>query len=149
MKKIIAEVFELQSKTLLPQIYCVGQDGAVDRAVTDTLLDLIWLSHPNEDDLEKLVLLAEVGGYISPNLSLPDWGVNDTNIWLVAPMAQPGCVCISNENSGDFSVDEGMPQQFTYEQFKVALSHWRAFMARIASEGKQALVGQRYEVAFP
>jgi hypothetical protein len=81
---------------------------------------------------------------------MPDWGVNDTNIWLVAPMAQPGHVCIANENSGEFSTEEGgQPQQFTYEQFHAALSHWREFQKMLAREGKENLVGRRYEAVLP
>jgi len=76
-------------------------------------MDLIDLSHPNEDELEGFVLQAEAGQYVSPNLDLPDWGVNDVNIWLVAPMAKPGCVCITNENTDFSSDDGGEPQQFT------------------------------------
>src|SRR5450830_510301 len=93
---------------------------------------------------------AEAGRYVSPNPSIPDWGVNDINIWLLAPMAQPAHVCITNENT-EYSSDEeyGKPQQFTYEQFRAALKHWREFQKLIAREGKEKLVGQRFEVAFP
>ncbi len=129
-------------------LYCIGEDGQVDRAITETLLDLIEQSSPHEDELDSLVMLAESGRYVSPNLSLPDWGVNDTNIWLVPPMAKPGHVCIANENSGDFSTDGGVPQQFSYEQFRVALKHWREFMSLVAKEGKQNLVGRRHETVL-
>jgi hypothetical protein len=150
MKTIIAEVFRLKDGTLLPQFYCVEGDGQVSRAVTDTLLDLIGQAHPHEDELERWVKLAQSGGYKSPNGEMPDWGVNDTNIWLVAPMAQPGHVCIANENSGEFSTEEGgQPQQFTYEQFHAALSHWREFQKMLAREGKENLVGRRYEAVLP
>lgn len=37
-------------------------------------------------------------------------------------------ICISNENTGEYSTEEGgQPQQFTYEQFRAALKHWREF----------------------
>ena len=147
--KIIGEIFKLPSGSLLPQLYCVQENGQVDRAVSDTLLDLIQKSYPHEDQLEALVAQAEAGRYASPDPSLPDWGVNDTNIWLVAPMAQPGRVCIANENSGDYSSDGGEPQHFTYEQFHAALNHWREFKQLIAQEGKESLTGRRYEAALP
>lgn len=150
MKRIIAEVFEKPNGWVSTTLYCIGEDGQVDRAITDTLLELIEQSYPNEDELENWVTLAELGTYVSPNLSLPDWGVNDTNIWLVPPMAKPGHICIANENTGDFSTDPGgVPQQFTYEQFRVALKHWREFVNLIKREGKQNLVGRRHETAFP
>jgi hypothetical protein len=150
MKKIIAEIIERPNKFLSTMLYCVGEGGQVDRAVTETLLDLIEQSYPHENELESLVTLAESGNYVSPNLSLPDWGVNDTNIWLAPPMAKPGHVCIANENTGDFSTEDGgAPQQFTYEQFRAALRHWREFVCLVKREGKQNLVGMRYEAAFP
>lgn len=94
--------------------------------------------------------MAEVGTYVSPDPSLPDWSVNDKNVWLVPPMAEPGHVCISNENAGDFSVsDGGQAQQFTYEQFRAALKHWREFRDLMAREGKDKLVGRRCEAVFP
>jgi hypothetical protein len=147
--KIIGEVFKLPSGSLLPQLYCVREGGQVDRAVTDTLLDLIQQSYPHEDQLEALVVEAEAGRYTSPDPSLPDWGVNDTNIWLVVPMAQPGCMCIANENSSHYSSNRGEPQQFTYEQFYFALKHWREFKQLMAREGKAGLVGRRYEATLP
>ena len=88
MKQIIAEVVKRTNDWMSTMLYCVGENGEVDKAVTDTLLDLIEQSFPHEDQLESLVALAEAGRYVSPNPALPDWGVNDTNIWLAAPMAK-------------------------------------------------------------
>jgi hypothetical protein len=149
MKQIIAEVSKRPNDWMRTMLYCVGENGEVDRAVTDTLLDLIEQSFPHEDQLESLVALAEAGRYVSPNPALPDWGVNDTNIWLAAPMAEPGHVCVSNENAGDFSTEGGVPQLFTYQQFRAALNHWREFMALLSAEGKDKLVGRRYTTVLP
>jgi len=149
MKKIIAEIFKRPNDWLSIMFYCVGKDGQVDQPVSRTLMDLIELSHPTEDELEGFVLQAEAGQYVSPNLKLPDWGVNDVNIWLAAPMAKPGCVCITNENTDFSSDDGGEPQQFTYAQFKAALAHWREFMRQIEREGKEKLVGKRFEAVLP
>jgi len=150
MKKIIAGLFELSNRSLVYQYYCTEEDSSVDRAITDTLLDLIEQSSPDYDgELEELVLQAEAGQYVSPNPRLPDWGANETNIWLVPPMAKPGCVCITNEYT-DFSRDDGgEPQQFTYAQFKAALAHWREFMRHVEREGKEKLVGKRFEAVLP
>lgn len=146
MKRIIGEIFKRPNGWLSTMFYCIGESGEVDRAITDTLLELIEQSCPHEDELEKLVELAETGCYVSPDPTLPDWGANDINIWLVPPMAKPGCVCISNENAGDFAADGGEPQQFAYSEFRLALKHWREFKELIVKEGKEKLVGQQYEV---
>ena len=39
--------------------------------------------------------------------------------------------------------------QFTYEQFRAALKHWREFRELMAREGKDKLVGRRFEAIFP
>ena len=150
MKKIIAGIFRHPNNRLYTTFYCNEADGSVNRAITDTLLDLIEQSSPDYDDeLEALVLQAEAGQYVSPNLDLPDWGANETNIWLVPPMAKPGYVCISNEYTDFSSDDGGEPQQFTYAQFKAALAHWREFMRQVEREGKEKLVGKRFEAVLP
>jgi hypothetical protein len=151
MKKLIAEVWKHPHGFLSAMFYCHDADGQLDRAITHTLLSLIEESAPPSDaELEALVAEAEGGHYIPRDPSLPDWGVNDKNVWLVPPMAKPGNVCISNENTGEYSTEEGgQPQQFTYEQFRAALKHWREFRELMAREGKDKLVGRRYEVVFP
>ena len=79
--KIVAEVFKLASGSPLPQLYGLLDDGSVDRAVTDTLLDLISESGPEElQKLEALLTLAESGGYQPANAELRDWSSNDKNI---------------------------------------------------------------------
>lgn len=151
MKRIIAEVFKLPSGALIPQLYCLAEDGQCDAATSLTLLLVIAESRaPSDTTLEALVLAAEEGKYVPPNSSLPDWSVNDKNVWLTAPMAEPGHVCISNELAGDYSVnDGGEPQQFKYAEFYASLNHWRAFLVRMASETKESLLGQRFEIVLP
>lgn len=150
MKKLIAEVWRYPDGHLSTALYSRDENGDLDKAMNQTILDLVEESIPDDQFLEALVAQAEAGRYISPNPDLPDWGVNDINIWLVPPMAQPGHVCITNENT-EYSSDEahGKPQQFTYAQFYAALKHWREFQALIALEGKDSLLGQRYEAVFP
>lgn len=151
MRKLIAEVGVLNGGMLHSMFYCHNADGQLDCALTHTLLSLVEESMPPSDaQLESLIAEAEAGRYVPQDPSLPDWGVNDKNVWLVAPMAVPGHICISNENTGDYSTEEGgQPQQFTYEQFRAALKHWREFRELMAREGKDKLVGRRYEAVFP
>jgi len=159
MKKMIAEVYKRPSNSLGIGFYCLEDDGTPVYAITETLLDLIEQSTPRHDrELEELVLQAEAGKYISPNLALPDFGANETNIWLTPPMAKPGCVCISNEDTVYARYDEEEdeppqkgegPQQFTYEQFKAALAYWRQFRQKVDREGRENLVGKRFEAVFP
>lgn len=151
MKTLIAEVLTRPDGSTRPAFYCAGVDGFPDRAVSDTLLDLIAESQPPSDQhLDLLIKRVESGAYTPSNAALPDWSVNDKNVWLTPPMAKPGCICVSNENSGDLSVsDGGTPQQFTYEQFRLALKHWREFRSVVEREGKDNLVGRRFEATFP
>ena len=148
MKRLIAEI---SVRAEIPIFYCLNEAGELERPLSWTLLDLLAESWPPDDDqLEGLVSLAELGRYVPQDPSLPDWGVNDKNVWLVPPMAEPGHICISNENTGEYSRREGgQPQQLTYEQFRAALKHWREFRELMAREGKENLVGRRYEAEFP
>lgn len=150
MKQLIAEIHRSSDGVLHCLGYCVDENTKLDVAVTHTLLELIRESVPDDQVLESLVAQAAAGRYTSPNPSLPDWGVNDINIWLAPPMAQPGHLCVTNENT-EYSSDEahGQPQQFTFEQFRAALSHWRQFQALVTREGKENLLGRRVEAEFP
>lgn len=148
MRRLVAEI---SARVEIPVFYCLSEADEVDRSVSWTLLGLLAESWPPDDSqLEALVAEAEAGRYVPRDPSLPDWGVNDKNVWLVPPMAKPGHICISNENTGEYSTDEGgQPQQFTYEQFRAALKHWREFRELVAHEGKDNLVGRRHEAVFP
>ena len=146
MKKLISEVFRLPSGSLIAQFYCVDDLGQPVRAVSETLLDLISeASTKGEAELEGLVLQMERGLYVPSNPDLPDWSVNDKYVWLRPPMAKIGHICVSNENGEDFSQDEGEPQQFTIEQFRAALTHWRNFKALMDAQGRDAFIGRRFE----
>jgi hypothetical protein len=151
MKKLIADISQKVDGGLRQRFYCESCDGQLDRAATATLLMLISESAPfSYAGLEALIAEAEVGHYVQPDTSLPDWSVNEKNLWVVAPMARPGHICISNEYLDEYSSDEGgCPQQFTYEQFRVALKFWRNFMETVTREGKGSLVDWRSELPFP
>jgi len=151
MKKLIADVSEKADGGLRYRYYCHGDDGQLDRAVSHTLLMLIAESiQPSDFELEALIAEAEAGHYVPHDPSLPDWNVNDKNVWVVEPMAKVGHICISNEYLDEYSSEEGgCPQQFTYNQFRAALKHWRGFLELSAREGKQKMVGRRCEAEFP
>lgn len=146
MRRLIAEVRIMPWGAYKPVFYCVDSRGEIDEAVSSTLLDLIEAASTNYDELSALIETAETGLYISPNLALPDWGVDGIHMWLTEPIAKPGCLCITNENSS-FSMDS-YPQQFTFRQFKLALSHWRNFVGFKNSQRKSTLVGYRAIAAF-
>jgi hypothetical protein len=147
MKRLISEISEVSKAAL---IYCIDDLGHVDQAVSWTLLDLLAESSPPYDiELEQLVKEAEAGRYVASDPSLPDWSINDKNVWLVPPTAERGHICISNENAGDYSASAGgQPQQFTFEQFRLAMKHWREFKELITKEGKDNVVGRRFETPW-
>lgn len=150
MKKLIAEVLERPDGSSRAVLYCVDEDGRPDQAVGNTLLEFLELSYPSATEVEQLLVLAESGSYVPKNPEWADWGVNDVDLWLRPPMADPGHICISNDNCTEYSSQEGgQPQQFSYKQFRVALKHWRDFRELLAGEGKESLVGRRYETVFP
>jgi hypothetical protein len=148
--KIIAEILKYQSGALIPWLYAVGEDGKVDESISRTLLDFISESYPPADEeFESLLSTAEAGKYVPKDPSLPDWSVNDKNVWLVPPRADAGNLCISNENASDYSVDDGHPQQFSIQQFRAALEHWRSFLRLIQEKGKENIVGKKFETLIP
>lgn len=148
MKRLVAEVTKLPNGSLLPQFYCVDENG-VNRAVTDTLLDLISESSDQAlDGLEALIELSERGGYTPANADLADWSVNEKYVWLHPPMAESGFICISNEYSDDYSHSEGLPQHFTYLQFHEAVRHWRKFLEVYREYGGESLVGRPVEMSI-
>lgn len=150
MKRLIAEVLKRPDGSLHSVLYCVGDDGRPDQAIANTLLEFLELSYPSAAEIERLVALAEAGSHVPKNPAWADWGVNEVDLWLLPPMAEPGHICISNENMGEYSTEEGgSPQQFTYEQFRAALKHWREFRELISREGMDKLIGRRYEAVFP
>lgn len=150
MKKIVAEVMLLKNKSLYPRLYCVREDGTEDEAVSLTLCDVVWELNGNPIlELERLVDDACMERYIPVNPDLPDMSINDKLIWVRPPFAALGKICISNENIPEFSVDGGSPQCFTLEQFKLAARLVSNFELEIAKQGRENLIGQRFEVNFP
>lgn len=102
MKKLIDDISKTPDGGSRSRFCCQGANGQLDPAVSHTLLLLIAESVPPSDaGLEALVAQAEASRYVPRDPSLPDWGVNDKNVWLVGPMAEPGHICIANENTGE------------------------------------------------
>lgn len=89
------------------------------------------------------------GRYVPGNSDLPDMSINEKLIWVRSPFAAPGGIYISNENVPEFSIDEGAPQRFTSDQFKVVAVLVSNFSTEIAKQGRENLVGHRFEVDFP
>lgn len=151
MNKMVSTISRFSSGKLFPIFYCIDDSGEVIRALTQTLFQFIE-EHATRDysALEALINTSEAGAYTPADPDLPDWSVNDKNVWLTPPMALPGHIAISNEYSGDYAVTEGgEAQQFTYTQFRAALKHWREFLALVERDGKEHWVGRRYEARFP
>ncbi|MDT0140823.1 hypothetical protein [Acidovorax sp. PRC11] len=149
MKRLIAEVLKRPDGSTHAVLYCLGEDGRPDQAIGNTLLEFVELSYPSVTEIEQLVTLAENCGYVANNPDWADWGINDVDLWLRPPLATPGHICISNENTSQFSAEGGQPQQFTYGQFRTALKHWQEFRELMVQEGRESLVGRRYETLFP
>ena len=144
--KIVAEIFKYPSGSLVPELYCLSESGEVVRAVTDTLLDLIAESLPSElVKFEELLQAVESGGLARDSSSLPDWSSNDKCVWICEPQAGLGYVVISNENIPDYSMGEGEPQRFDLHQVRAAIRHWRQFTKMIQSNGKDNLLGEKFE----
>lgn len=114
--------------------------------MTDTLLDLVAESSPRAAaNLSELLAKAEAGTYKPADPNLPDWGLNDKNVWVVPPMAKEGNVRISNENIETYSVEYGEPQEFSIRQVRAAFEHWARFQAILADKGKENLIGVKFE----
>jgi len=150
MKKIIAEVVELPNGWVKPALYCLDEDGEVSSAITNTVLDVISESgHRALQELNELIRFFESGGYAPRNPALPDWSVNDKNIWLVPPRAASGNICVSNENISDYSEDDGIPQQFPINLFRVVIDHWNCFQGLIKEQGLVGMKWKKYEIEIP
>lgn len=115
-------------------------DGSPDQAASE-LIDFLHMANWNEPALQELVALvreAEAGAYQSPNERLPDWGVNDVNIWLAPPKVDRGTFCITNENSET-------EQYFRFQDFWEVLSCYKKLEQRVRNMGKASLVSNPIE----
>jgi hypothetical protein len=149
MKKLISEIWQSPNGFLSSVFYCHDIHGHLDESITHTLLSFVQESTPSHKDIDALLQSFEAGRYVPKHPEWADWGINDIELWIRPPIAQPGYVGISADYNEAYSVEHGHPQQFTYAQFRVAMNHWRVFQELVAKQGKENLVGQRFEVAWP
>lgn len=147
--KLVAELWE-RGGHQYRLFYCSDMNGGIDNAVSDTLLSLIEMSSWGDGkplkELDALVTAAEARKYISPNTNLPDYGFNDVNIWLDKPMAPENGICVTNENTTYCS--DGEPQNFTFQEYWQARSHWIDYLALLKQQGNDAMIGKKFEVPF-
>jgi hypothetical protein len=145
--KIVAEVYRLPNGLLIPQLFCQNEFGEIVREVTDTLLDLVVESLPNQiDEIVRLLDSAIKGTYSRKDPTLADWSVNDKFVWIGPPRAEIGFVVVSNENIPEFSDIDGRPREFSIKQLLGVVDHWGKFREMIVENGKAAYVGRRFEV---
>lgn len=115
-------------------------DGSPDSAASE-LVDFLHMANWSEFSLQELLALvraAEAGTYQSPNERLPDWGVNDVNIWLAPPKVDPGTFCITNENTES-------EQHFRFQDFWEVLSCYKKLEQRTRDIGRASLVDNPIE----
>lgn len=88
--------------------------------------------HPTEalDKLHDLVVLAQSGKYIPENPDIPDWGINDKNLWLRNDKFNHQ-VAMYNEYIEEYSSDEGEPVLMDYDVFLALIRFWKFFMSEI------------------
>lgn len=150
MMRIITEVFKMPSGSIIPLLYAVKEDGQVDRAVTDTLCEFVsHLFPPADDEFESLLAQVSAGKYIPTNPLLADFGVNDVNVWLLAPYAKDGGLSISNGNISDYSIDDGQPQQFSIQDFHAISACWKNFQKMLREKGAENVLGEKFETLIP
>ena len=149
MKILVADIAAEPGRLLRSRFYCLNANGNSDIAITQTLLDFVEGLHDLWPRMEEAIALQQSGQYTTDHPDSSDFSINDIELWLRPPMAQPGHVCISTDYTEAYSVEHGQPQQFTYEQFRAAMTHWHAFQERITKEGKESMVGQRFEAPWP
>lgn len=119
----------------------LNADGSPDQAASE-LIDFLHMASWSEFALQELLALvrqAEAGTYQSPNERLPDWGVNDVNIWLAPPKADRGAFCITNENTES-------EQHFRCQDFWEVLSCYKKLEQRTREMERVSLVGNPIDV---
>ncbi|WP_434778854.1 hypothetical protein [Neisseria sp. Ec49-e6-T10] len=131
---------------------CFNEDGTLDMAIGYTLLEFIEQQRPKADtEFEELLQQAEQGTYKPDDLRFGDWGINANEIWLSPPVAQKGCMAITNENT-EYSIDPdsgGEPQQFTFNQYRTVLKFWRECQQMIEGKDLSTIEDFRREMPFP
>ena len=144
--KVVSEIFKMPNGAFAPMFYCRREDGQIDQDVTSTLLMAVEECTPAAiASLAVLIDEVAAGTYVPHDPVLPDWGVNDKNFWFGPPYTKPHHVLISNENIEDYSIDHGKPQEFSLDQVRAALDHWRRFLETVRLSGKESFEGEKFE----
>lgn len=128
---------------------CYANSGEPLYSIGSTLCLFIQM-WPKESDQSIFDLYEQNmrGEYVPDNPDLPETSTNDVCLWLCEPYAQKGMIAITNENT-EYDSDNMPFQQFTLNQFKVALEAYRQFEKRVKKEGVEALRDKVIEVEFP
>lgn len=141
MKRIVATALD-ESQSPRLRLYCLGSDGEVDHAVTDTLMRLVQESGPLHPELDKLINEAQTGHYFPTDPLSPDWTGNGLGLWLPSTLTSSGLFAVTNDHS---AATAGKSQLFSFEQFWTVANHWRRFLQKVEQQGIAAYVGQNYE----
>ncbi|QKE63322.1 hypothetical protein HNE05_08080 [Aquipseudomonas campi] len=146
MKHIVAEVVLLSNGCCIPSYTCFS-DEKLDEVVSRTLLDLISEIYPPGDshilsEFSELLKAAQESTYISKNLALSDFCINDKFVDLLPPRAPIKGVHIYNGNTEDEA-------DFSYEQVWAAIRHWVLFAHAIEEHGMSAMLGKKHNIALP
>lgn len=150
MKKIVAELILLSNKSIYPRVYCIDETGRENEAITATLCDAIWeLRGRPLLELKELINSFILGKYQPIDQELPDMSINDKFIWVRPPLANKSEICISSENISEYSIDDGLPQYFNFEQFNAVCNVVEEFENIIIKHGKENLLGIKIEIDFP
>jgi hypothetical protein len=150
MKKLKFSFFKYPNADLYRFVIAIkNEDGTYNQAINETLRDFITM-WPEESDKDVFELYEQNvrGEYVPDNPDLPEMSTNDVCLWLCEPYAQKGMIAITNENT-EYDSDNMPFQQFTLNQFKVALEAYRQFETRVKKEGIDALRDKVIEVEFP
>ena len=140
----------LGNKSIYPRVYCIDETGRENEAITVTLCDAIWeLRGRPLLELKELISSFILGKYQPVDQELPDMSINDKFIWVRPPLANKSEICISNENIQEYSIDDGLPQYFNFEQFNTVCNVVEEFENIIIKHGKENLLGIKIEIDFP
>jgi hypothetical protein len=152
MKKLVLSIFQPPDGKGSPHavISCVDETGNIDRAVVNTLLDVVReLSERERNAFRMLIEQVKSGRYDQMAFTAPSWAGNACSVWFGNPVAGPYHVLIANQYVTEYSEDEGRPQKFTVQQLEIALNAWSEFVTDIGRFGKETMAREVKEVEFP
>lgn len=126
---------------------CLDEDGRVNHAVVNTLLDVVGeLSERERKRMRSLIQQVRDKKYSIEDFKKPIWVGNACSVWFGEPVAGPEHVLIANDYVPQFSQDGGEPQTFTLSQFEFLIDAWQAFNQGISKQGLSEMIGRIYEI---